>query len=76
VCTDLHALFREITKVQKEGLTWGEGYELKPVAYGINKLVMSCVIVDELVGVDDVTEPIEALEDWVQSVDVNTMNKL
>jgi translation elongation factor EF-1beta len=69
-------LFARICEHRIEGLHWGEGYELKEVAYGIQKLVMSCVIVDELVVVDDIFEPIEALEDFVQSVDMLTMNRL
>uniref|UniRef100_A0A7S2UXP5 Translation elongation factor EF1B beta/delta subunit guanine nucleotide exchange domain-containing protein n=1 Tax=Fibrocapsa japonica TaxID=94617 RepID=A0A7S2UXP5_9STRA len=73
---DLKSLFAKITALKKEGLSWGEGYEIKPVAFGIMKLVMSCVIVDDLVGMDDVTDPIEAMEDEVQSVDVLTMNKM
>jgi len=74
--TDLVELWREITKIEKEGLTWGEGYKLQDVAYGIKKLILSCVVIDELVGVDDITEPIEAMEDKVQSVDMTSMSKL
>jgi translation elongation factor EF-1beta len=73
---DLNALFKTITARQFDGLTWGEGYELKPVAYGIQKLVMSCVIIDDKVLIDDIFEPIEAMEDEVQSVDMLTMNKI
>lgn len=69
-------LFRTITAREIDGLVWGEGYELKPVAYGIQKLVMSCVIVDDKVLTDDIFEPIEAMEDEVQSVDMLTMNKI
>jgi len=74
---DLDALFQLITSTIKiDGLTWGEGYKKEPVAYGIFKLVISCVIIDDLVCLDDVTDPIQALEDHVQSVDVATMNRL
>jgi translation elongation factor EF-1beta len=73
---DLNALYRKITAISIEGLNWGEGYELKPVAYGINKLVMSCVIVDDQVATDDIFEPIEQMEDEVQSVDMLTMNRI
>ncbi|CAM9115794.1 unnamed protein product [Heterosigma akashiwo] len=73
---DLTALSEEIKKIQKDGLVWGEGIKLVPVAFGIKKLIMSCVVEDEKVCADDVTDPIEALEDFVQSVDIATMSKI
>eukprot|EP00518_Triparma_eleuthera_P003356 CAMPEP_0182454354 /NCGR_PEP_ID=MMETSP1319-20130603/1031_1 /TAXON_ID=172717 /ORGANISM="Bolidomonas pacifica, Strain RCC208" /LENGTH=235 /DNA_ID=CAMNT_0024652365 /DNA_START=25 /DNA_END=729 /DNA_ORIENTATION=- len=73
--TDLDALAATIRAIEINGLSWGEAYDKIPVAYGIEKLIISCVIVDELVGVDDITDPIEALEDFVQSVDLATMNR-
>lgn len=74
--TDLEALAAKIKKVVIDGLTWGEGHKLVPVAFGIKKLIMSCVIIDDKVGVDDITEAIEAFEDDVQSVDMASMNKI
>ena len=74
--TDLEALWKEIIKFEKEGLTWGQTFKLEPVAYGIKKLVLTCSIVDALVLMDDVTENIEAMEDYVQSVEVASMNKI
>ena len=73
---DLHMVFNEICKFELEGLVWGQAHELVPVAYGIKKLVMQCVIVDELVLMDDVTDNIEAMEEWVQSVQVTAMTKV
>lgn len=74
--TDLEALWKEIIKFEKEGLTWGQTFKLEPVAYGIKKLVLTCTIVDALVLMDDVTENIEGMEDYVQSVEVASMNKI
>jgi len=74
--TDLEMVWREIIKFEKEGLTWGEKFQLEPIAYGIKMLVMTCSIVDSLILMDDVTEAIEALEDYVQSVTVASMNKI
>lgn len=74
--TDLEMVWREILKYQQEGLTWGETFKLEPVAYGIKKLVLTCTIVDSLVVLDDITENIEALEQWVQSVNIAAMNKI
>lgn len=74
--TDLEMVWREIIKFEKEGLSWGQTFKLEPVAYGIKKLVMTCSIVDSLIVMDDITEAIEALEDYVQSVNVASMNKI
>ena len=73
---DLAMVFKEICKFQLEGLVWGQAYELVPVAYGIKKLVMQCVIEDDKVLMDDVTDNIEGLEEWVQSVQVSAMTKV
>jgi len=73
---DLAQVFQEIVQFEKEGLVWGQAFELVPVAYGIKKLVMQCVIVDSLVMLDDITEHIEGLEQWVQSVNVAAMTKV
>ncbi|CEG42735.1 ef-1 guanine nucleotide exchange domain-containing [Plasmopara halstedii] len=74
--TDLEELATKIKAVPIEGLTWGEGHKLVPVAFGIKKLLVQCVIVDDLVLLDDITEAIESFEDYVQSVDIASMNKL
>ena len=73
---DLTMVFKEICKFEKEGLVWGQAFELVPVAYGIKKLVMQCVIEDDKVLMDDVTDNIEGLEEWVQSVQVTAMTKV
>ncbi len=41
-------VWEKIKEYKQEGLSWGETYELQPVAYGIMKLVMTCTIVDSL----------------------------
>ncbi|KAG6617320.1 ef-1 guanine nucleotide exchange domain-containing [Phytophthora cinnamomi] len=74
--TDLEELAAKIKALPVEGLTWGEGHKLVPVAFGIKKLLVQCVIVDDLVLLDDITEAIEGFEDYVQSVDIASMNKL
>jgi elongation factor 1-beta len=73
---DLNMVFKEICKFELDGLVWGQAHELVPVAYGIKKLVMQCVIVDDKVLMDDVTDNIEAMEEWVQSVQVTAMTKV
>jgi elongation factor 1-beta len=74
--TDLKMVWEKIREYQQTGLTWGQTFKLEPVAFGIMKLVMTATIVDSEVLVDDITENIEALEQWVQSVEVASMNKI
>ncbi len=69
-------MWHRIREKVQDGLTWGETYKLEPVAFGIKKLVMTCSIVDSLVLLDDITEYIESLEEWVQSVNIASMNKI
>eukprot|EP00903_Cladosiphon_okamuranus_P010838 g10239.t1 len=74
--TDLKELFAKITASEVPGLVWGEAHKLVPVAFGVKKLVLSCVVEDDKVGVEDITDVIEGFEDYVQSVDMTTMNRL
>lgn len=74
---NLDELYMTIKKeISPPGLTWGEGYNKAPVAYGIFKLIISMVVFDDEVSIDDVVEKIEAMEEQVQSVDINSFNKL
>ncbi|OQR95423.1 EF-1 guanine nucleotide exchange domain-containing protein [Thraustotheca clavata] len=74
--TDLEALAAKIKALEINGLTWGEGHKTVPVAFGIKKLLVQCIIIDDLVLLDDITEAIEKFEDDVQSVDIASMNKM
>jgi len=74
--TDLKMVWEKIKEYTQEGLSWGESFKLEPVAYGIMKLVMTCTIVDSLVLMDDITDSIEAIEEYVQSVNIASMNKI
>jgi translation elongation factor EF-1beta len=74
--TDLEMVWNKIKEYTQPGLTWGESFKLEPVAYGIKKLVMTVSIVDSMVLMDDITDAIEALEDFVQSCTVASMNKI
>jgi elongation factor 1-beta len=74
--TDLKMVWEKICEYKQEGLTWGATFKLEPVAFGIMKLVMTATIVDSLVLMDDVTENIEALDQWVQSVEIASFNKI
>jgi len=50
--------------------------KLVPLAFGIHKLQISCVVEDDKVSVDWLTEQIQDLEDYVQSVDIAAFNKV
>lgn len=74
--TDLEELAKKIKAKEINGLKWGEGHKLVPVAFGIKKLLVQCIIIDDEVLLDDITDCIESFEDYVQSVDVASMNKV
>ncbi|XP_017152305.1 probable elongation factor 1-delta [Drosophila miranda] len=73
--TDLQAMETVIRKIALDGLLWGAS-RLVPVAFGIKKLSISCVVEDDKVSIDWLTEEIEKLEDFVQSVDIAAFNKI
>jgi elongation factor 1-beta len=74
--TDLDALFQKILTIQMDGLFWKTECKKEPIAFGVHKLVVGCVIEDEKISVDDLQESIQAFEDEVQSVDIAIFNKL
>lgn len=73
---DLEELARTIKAIQIDGLNWGEGHKIVPLAFTVKKLQVSCVIQDDKVLLDDITDAITAIEEYVQSVDVYSFNKL
>jgi len=73
--TDMAAMEKQVRTIVMEGLLWGAG-RLVPLAYGIKKLQISCVVEDDKVSVEELTEKIEEFEDFVQSVDIAAFNKI
>jgi elongation factor 1-beta len=78
-----------VRAIKIDGLVWGEKFEVKDVAFGIQKLMVQFVCEDEKVSLDDVEEQMQNIpnphrldaEDpderlMVQSVDQLSMNKL
>jgi translation elongation factor EF-1beta len=64
------------SEVKQEGLTWESGYKIKPLAYGMKFLEISCEIIDAKVSIDDVIEKItETWPEEVQSVDIQSFDK-
>ncbi|CAK1539983.1 unnamed protein product [Leptosia nina] len=73
--TDMKAMEASVRKIETDGLLWGAA-KLVPLAFGIHKLQISCVVEDDKVSVDWLTEEIEKIEDFVQSVDIAAFNKV
>ncbi|XP_075980147.1 elongation factor 1-beta [Anticarsia gemmatalis] len=73
--TDMKEMEKQVRSIEMDGLLWGAS-KLVPVGYGINKLQIMCVIEDDKVSVDLLTEQIQEFEDFVQSVDIAAFNKI
>jgi nucleoside diphosphate kinase/translation elongation factor EF-1beta len=73
--TDHDAMLASVKSIEMDGLTWG-AHKLIPIGYGIKKLQVMCTVVDDKVSVEELQEKIEEFEDFVQSCDVNAMNKI
>lgn len=54
---------------------WGVS-KLVEVGYGIKKLQIICVVEDDKISIEQLTEDIQNFEDLVQSVDIAAFNKI
>jgi len=73
--TDLGAMEKAVRSIEADGLVWGQS-KLVPVAFGVKKLQIGCVVEDDKIGTDFLEEKICEFEDYVQSVDVVSFNKI
>jgi len=73
--TPMEELEKCVRSIVVEGLVWGQS-KLVPVGYGIKKLQIGAVVVDDLVSIEDLEEQITAFSDYVQSMDVAAFNKI
>jgi len=73
--TDMKAIEAAVRGIIKEGLVWGAS-KFVPMAYGIKKLTIVAVVVDDLVSIDWLTEEIQSNEELVQSVDIAAFQKI
>merc|ERR1712002_190670 len=73
--TDMVEVERLVRTIEMDGLLWVNS-KLVPLAYGIKKLQISCVVEDDKVGSDILDEKIREFEDHVQSVDIAAFNKI
>lgn len=72
--TDLKEVEGLVRNIQMDGLLWGASKQV-PLAFGINKLQIMCVVEDEKVSIDDLTDKIGELE-LVQSTDIASFQKI
>ena len=74
---DLDSLASKILAIEKDGLLWKTQFKSEPIGYGIFKLIIGCTIEDEKISVDDLQDQISSdFEDFVQSVDILSFNKV
>ncbi|KAI9362395.1 hypothetical protein BD770DRAFT_418604 [Pilaira anomala] len=73
--TDMTELTKAVKSIEMDGLIWG-GSQLVAIGYGIKKLQINCVVEDDKVLLDDLSDKILEFEDYVQSVDVAAMQKI
>jgi len=73
--TDMGKMEEMVRTINMDGLVWGQS-KLVPLAYGIKKLQISCVIEDDKVSTDILEELITEFSDYVQSMDVAAFNKI
>uniref|UniRef100_A0A914YA55 Uncharacterized protein n=1 Tax=Panagrolaimus superbus TaxID=310955 RepID=A0A914YA55_9BILA len=66
---------KAVRGIQMEGLVWGTSKKV-PVAFGLNKLQICCVVEDDKVSTDELEESICEFEDLVQSIDVVSFQKV
>lgn len=64
-----------IRGIEIEGLRWGDAFGIEDIAFGLQRIHAQCVIVNDLVGLDDVNDAVLAL-DQVGSTAPGTMNRL
>ena len=64
-----------VRSIEKDGLVWGKS-QLVPVGFGIKKLMINLVVEDEKVSLEELQEEIDGFEDFVQSSDIQAMQKL
>merc|ERR1712025_1425971 len=56
--TDMDAMLKEVKTIEMEGLAWGAS-KLVPVGYGIKKLQVMCVVEDEKVSIEELSEKMQ-----------------
>lgn len=71
----MNEMERLVRSIEADGLLWGAS-KFVPLAYGIKKLQITCVIEDDKISTDFLEEEITKFEDLIQSMDVAAFNKI
>ena len=72
---DLNTLAKKVLKeIKRDGLKWGEKYEIKETVFGIKKLIMGMNVGMDT-SVQDVIDQLETWEEEIQSVDFALFNQ-
>ncbi|KAJ1735239.1 Translation elongation factor 1 beta [Coemansia biformis] len=75
--TDIAELEKMVKGIEMDGLVWAVAGKHVPIAYGIKKLQINAVIEDaKIPSMEDITDKIEAFDDFVQSVDILALQKI
>merc|ERR1712198_464548 len=56
--TDMKEMENCVRTIEMDGLLWGQAL-LKPIGYGINKLTINCVVEDDKISIEELSEKIE-----------------
>jgi len=67
--TDMEALELRVRAIQKDGLTW-QVSQLVPLAFGIQKLQITCLVEDDKVSVDALETDICSIKEFVASASI------
>eukprot|EP00835_Amoeboradix_gromovi_P002766 NODE_163_length_16507_cov_1.031814.p8 type:complete len:205 gc:universal NODE_163_length_16507_cov_1.031814:11462-10848(-) len=73
--TDLEEMLKLVKSIEMEGLVWGQ-HKFVAIGFGIKKLQINCVVEDDKVSIEELSEKIVEFEDFVQSVDTAAFMKL
>ncbi|KAL0635019.1 hypothetical protein Q9L58_006048 [Maublancomyces gigas] len=73
--TNMAELEANVRAIEKDGLVWG-GSSFVEVGFGIKKLQINLVVVDDKISLDELQQQIEGDEEHVQSTDIAAMQKL
>ena len=73
---DLEHLVNKIHKIEKEGLYWKKEYKLEEIAFGIKKIILTLIVDDDKISIDELIDQIESWENEIHSVDILSFKEL
>ena len=73
---DLDHLVNKIDKIEKEGLYWKKEYKLEEIAFEIKKNILTLIVDDDKISIDELIDQIESWENEIQSVDILSFKEL